>query len=395
MGSSDGAHAWLTRRDVLVAVVTFLIVLLLPDPDRAKGPALAPLPTGVVLVAAIACAALVLRRRQPLAVLAVALAAAVTANLIVGERTLVTLTPMVALLTVAVRGRRAVTVTAWVVTTVALLVAGAATTGLEPDVITAVLWSAVAVAVGDGLASRRAYVAAVRERAERLEREREQESQRRVVEERLRIARELHDVVAHSIAVVSVQAGVASHLLRDRPDAALEALAHVRRAAGAVLDELGGLLDVLRSPEDPTGPIAPAPGLDRLEDLVTSFAPSGLQVRWSVSGQRRPATGGVDLVAYRVVQEALTNAAKHGTGTATLVIRYAERALELEVENPVRAETGSRRPGHGLDGMQERAHAVGGSVRVDPVSNGRFRVSAVLPLPPAVVPSVPDAALAR
>ena len=195
--------------------------------------------------------------------------------------------------------------------------------------------------------------------------------------------------MAHSIAVISVQAGVAAYLLPDQPARAQDALAHVRGAAATVLDELGGLLDVLRSDDEQSAATTPAPGLDRLEDLVASFAPSGLQVRWSVTGQPQPLTSSVDLVAYRVVQEALTNAAKHGTGSAALTVRYGEGSLELEIENAVtRAESGVR-TGHGLLGMQERARAVGGSVLVAPQVNARFRVTIVLPLSVAAVAPEP------
>lgn len=388
MDGTRGALAATTGGDVAVAVAALLIAVLVPDPDRAAGAAFAPLPAPVVLLAVASCAVLLLRRRRPVAVLVVTLAAAVAAQLLVGERTLLTIAPMVALFEVAVHGRRSTTALAATVTTVALLATGWATTGLDPDLLTYLAWSAAVVAAGDGLASRRAYVTSVRERAERLEQDRESDAQRRVIEERLRIARELHDVVAHSIAVISVQAGVASHLLPDRPDAAQQALGHVRHAAGTVLAELGGLLDVLRSPGELTGPTTPAPGLDRLQDLVASFAPSGLRVRWSVSGRPRPATGGVDLVAYRVVQEALTNAAKHGAGTASLTVSYTEQGLELEVDNPLGGGPAGR-PGHGLAGMHERAHAVGGRLEVTPARNGRFRVTAVLPLPPAIAVAEP------
>lgn len=360
------------RRDLGVAVAVLLVAVLVPDPDRAGGPAFAPLPTAAVLLAIVTCAALVLRRRHPWPVLLATLAGAGAATVVTGERTPLVLAPLVALFTVALRGNRTRSVAAGALAFVALAGTQAVATGFSPDLLTNLAWCAVAVAAGDGLASRRAYTAAVSV-------EREQESQRRVVEERLRIARELHDVVAHHIAVVSVQAGVASYLLPGQPEAAQEALGHVRRAAGSVLDELGGLLDVLRQPDEPSL-TAPAPGLDRLEDLVESFAPAGLHVRWSVSGSARSATPGVDVVAYRVVQEALTNAGKHGTGTATLALRYLPELLELEVENPVgRASAG--RSGYGLTGMRERAHAVGGTVTIAPVINGRFRVTVLLPMP--------------
>ncbi len=374
----EGWH--LRTRDLVVAVATLLIAVLAPDPDRAAGPAFAPLPSAAVLLAVATCAGLVLRRRAPWPVLLWTLVGATSTTVLVGERTPLTLSVLVALFTVALRGRRAFSVLAGLLAAASLATGQWYETGLGPDLLTTVVWCALAVAAGDGLAYRRAYVAEVAERAARSEVEREQESRRRVVEERLRIARELHDVVAHNIAVISVQAGVASYLLPGQPAAAQEAIGHVRRAAGSVLDELGGLLDVLRQPDEPST-TAPAPGLDRLEELVTSFAPAGLHVRWSVSGAPRTPTPGVDVVAYRVVQEALTNAGKHGTGSATLAVRYLADTLELDIDNLV-GRTGPPGSGYGLTGMRERAHTVGGTVTVAPVVNGRFRVTVGLPLAP-------------
>jgi signal transduction histidine kinase len=190
-----------------------------------------------------------------------------------------------------------------------------------------------------------------------------------------------------------VQAGVVAHLIDDRPDAAREALGHVRRSSSTVLTELGGMLDVLRQPDEPLDPTDPAPGLDGLDRLIDSFAASGLQVDWQLTGPVRPLPSAVDLVAYRLVQEGLTNAHKHGTGSVRLGVAFGGSDVAIDIVNlsaaaevPLVLEgAGSGRApgGYGLIGMRERARAVGGHVRAAAHSDGTWRVSARLPLPAA------------
>ncbi len=169
--------------------------------------------------------------------------------------------------------------------------------------------------------------------------------------------------MAHHIAVVHVQAGVADHLLDTKPAEAHEAIAHIRRASGSVLDELGGLLDVLRQPDEPITPTAPAPGLSGLTSLIDSFSASGLTVDVKANGVPDAIPPAVELVAYRLVQEGLTNAHKHGSGTATLDFTFEPGALCIDIANPCLGVRLARGAGHGLVGMHERAKAVGGTVR--------------------------------
>jgi signal transduction histidine kinase len=240
----------------------------------------------------------------------------------------------------------------------------------------------MAAAIGEAVRNRRAYVAAIEERVARAERTREEEARRRVAEERLHIARELHDVIAHHIAVINVQAGAAAHLVATRPAAATEALGHVRRASRSVLDELSGLLGVLRRPEesaDDTDDTEPAPGLARLAPLVETFRASGLDLRWTSTGEARPLPATVDLVAYRVVQEALTNAHRHGTGTVLLSVSHTPAELTLEITNPLAAEPRPGGTGLGLIGMRERAGAVGGTIRAGIEPDQRFHVHVTMP----------------
>jgi signal transduction histidine kinase len=232
-------------------------------------------------------------------------------------------------------------------------------------------WTAAATAIGDARRSRRAYIFAVEERARRAEETREEEARRRVAEERLRIARELHDVVAHHIAVINVQAGAAAHVLPTRPEAVGPALAHIRRASDTALKELSAVVGVLRNAE-------PTRGLARLGELLDALAAAGLRVEHTQHGQARELPAVVDLAAYRIVQEALTNAQRHGTGTACLVVTYEPDRVVVEVTNPVGPP--SPGSGYGLVGMRERAAAAGGTVTAG-LDDRQFVVRAELPAP--------------
>ena len=239
-----------------------------------------------------------------------------------------------------------------------------------PEALAGFAWPALALAAADIVRGRRAAMTTAIETA----------SERARVAERLRIARELHDVVAHRIAVVNVQAGVAAHLLRSQPEQAEEALAVVRSSARTVLDELGGILSVLRGPGDGTadGALEPAPLLDSLPALVSSFTDAGLAVTWETTGAPRPLTDAVQLAIYRTVQEALTNAHKHGDGTARFSLIHAADGVTVDIEN----DQGSAAPnsgGFGLIGMRERVTAAGGTLETG--ARGRnFGVHAWFPV---------------
>jgi signal transduction histidine kinase len=238
---------------------------------------------------------------------------------------------------------------------------------------------------GEAVRARRAYVAELRDRVERAEQARDEEARRRVNEERMRIARELHDVVSHTIGVISVQAGVASHLLGRRPDKAAESLAAIRQASDEALGELHAMLGVLRDGDggDGQAPLSPAPGLGELDALVAQAAGAGLEVRVSLEGEPRRLPPAVDLAAYRVVQEALTNVVRHAqAGRAEITVTHADGRVTVEVTDDGRAGrnghgTGS---GQGILGMRERARALGGSLEAGPRPGGGFRVLATLPV---------------
>ena len=242
-----------------------------------------------------------------------------------------------------------------------------------------IAWIGMATAVGDATRSRRAYIAEVEERARRAEESREEEARRRVAEERLRIARELHDVVAHHIAVINVQAGAAAHVLQSRPEQVGPALAHIRRASDTVLKELASVVGVLRNADDGDEATEPTRGLARLSELLDSFAAAGLRVEHRQHGEARELPAVVDLAAYRIVQESLTNAQKHGTGSACLSVSYTPAAVLLDIDNAVASGPSGAGSGYGIVGMRERAAAAGGTVSAAVEAGGRFRVHAELP----------------
>ncbi|GAA2658189.1 sensor histidine kinase [Streptomyces vastus] len=256
----------------------------------------------------------------------------------------------------------------------------------------------VAGVLGHSVRNRRAYLAAVEERARRAEESRDREARRRVAEERVRIARELHDLVAHQITLANAQATVAAHLFDARPEQTRKSLKELVETTGHALDELRATVGLLRQSGDAGGPVEPAPGLSRLPTLLESFRRAGLEVSVHQEGTARPLPPGVDLTAYRIVQEALTNVTKHaGTGSARVRLAFNRDRVTITVADDgggartvSTASTGpsgstalDRPPGYGLIGMRERATAVGGRLWAGRRPEGGFLVSTQLPLPPA------------
>lgn len=222
--------------------------------------------------------------------------------------------------------------------------------------------------------------------AEQAERSRDDEARRRVAEDRVRIARDLHDVVAHQIAVISLNAGVASSSLETRPERAREALTTVRSASRTILADIGGLLTVLRADTDDDdtdrgdGALRPQTGLADLDDLLAGFRAAGLRIDLRGPQHRLALSPAGDHVAYLVLQEALTNAHKHGRGgTATVAVRTEGAAVHLTIVNLTANDTSDPlRAGHGLLGLQERIAAVGGAVHFGS-EGGVFSLEAWIP----------------
>jgi signal transduction histidine kinase len=365
--------------DALLAATIYALAILVPLRHRMEE---GPLTWRTFVFGGLMCAPLVFRRRHPRTVMVAVVAAMAMYVGFSGPRGALVLAPMIAIYTVAANLPRRDTV--WLSTGAAVVLASAALLAgrwwwgaMVAGQVTQVL---LAVAIGEAVRERRAHVAALEERAERAERTREEEARRRVVEERLRIARDLHDVLAHHIAVINVQAGVVAQILESEPEQARESLAHIRRAGRSALEELRATVGLLRQSDSPgRAPREPVPGLDRLPELIASFEASGLEVHPVVDGPARELPAAIDLTAYRIAQEALTNVGKHAPGVpATLHLRYGLDGLTLEVTNPAEGVTAAE-PGHGMLGMRERALAVGGSFDAGPGPEG-FRVRATLPV---------------
>ncbi|HSA49374.1 MAG TPA: histidine kinase [Yinghuangia sp.] len=239
----------------------------------------------------------------------------------------------------------------------------------------------IAWVLGDSMRTRRAYYAELEDRAARLERERDAHAEVAAAAERARIARELHDVVAHNVSVMVVQADGAAYAIGTSPDRAREALTTISTTGREALAEMRRLLGVLRSDAD-RGPYAPQPGVDQLGDLVDRVRDAGLSVDLRVTGVPVELPKGVALASYRIVQEALTNTRKHAgpTATASVVIGYGEDALDMVVTDDGRgADAPGDGMGHGLVGMRERVAMLGGRLETGPADEGGWRVHAVLP----------------
>jgi signal transduction histidine kinase len=254
------------------------------------------------------------------------------------------------------------------------------------------------VALGTITRMGREYVALLKSRAENAERTREQEARSRVAEERMRIARDLHDVVAHHLALANAQAGTAAHIARTDPNRARELLNELTSTTSAALRELKATVGLLRQPDDTEAPTSPTPGLAQLPELAESFASTGLLVEIEAVGTPRPLDPGVDLTAYRIVQEALTNVTKHAaTEKAHVQLAYTDDRITVSVTDEATARrprtpaatapaisatsaSASASSGFGLIGMRERAVSVGGLLRAGRRPEGGFQVAAELPL---------------
>src|SRR5215213_4489755 len=245
---------------------------------------------------------------------------------------------------------------------------------------------AVAWMLGHFVGDRQVYAAQLEERTAELEQAREELARRAVVEERLRLARELHDVVAHAMSVIAVQSGVGAHVAASRPQEVGKALAAIEATSRAALEELRRLLGVLRQDSEPQASLTPVPGLADLDSLLAEVAKVGLAVRLRVEGTPSPLPPGVDLSAYRIVQEALTNVVKHaGPARAQVTIGYGDREVTVEIVDNGRGmaaptDNGRAELGHGLIGMRERVQMFDGELQAGPRPGGGFRVAARLPL---------------
>ena len=259
--------------------------------------------------------------------------------------------------------------------------AGSSTNGHSDFAFTSVVVTAGWL-VGRGMHGRVTQTAALAERTQRLALEAEAERASAIAEERRRIARDLHDVIAHSVSVMVVQAGAAEDLLDRDPAGVREPIRAVQETGRGALVEISRLLGLLREDGAELG-LAPQPRLDELPELVEQTEAAGLPVGLRIEGTPRPLPLGVDLSVYRIAQEALTNARKHSAGArAHVLLRYGDDTVELAVENDGVASANGHSGGHGLIGMRERVAVFGGTLEAGPSPAGGFRVVARLPLQP-------------
>ena len=327
--------------------------------------------------------ALLARRRWPVAALAVCLAVALGYSLAgYYPRGLVFPAVVVGFSAVMMAGQRRL---GWlsIFGGYLLFVVLVPATGVQPA--PSLAWAAGIAAWMLLLAAVAEIVRIQKERSAQAAAARSEQARRAASEERLRIARELHDVLAHNLSLINVQAGVALHLIDERPEQTRAALSAIKHASKEGLGELRSVLDVLRAPDEPAPrvPEAPADRLDRLELLITRMRDAGLPVSCRVEGSPRVLPAGVERAAYRIVQEALTNVVRHAAGApAAVQLAYHERELVIQVDNDSGGTfgNGSSPGGNGIPGMRERAAALGGILEAGPTRQGGFRVRAKLPL---------------
>jgi signal transduction histidine kinase len=337
-------------------------------------------PGWAVALTLLATLPIALRRRYPLPVLVVTLPAALATDVLYDNFQFAG--SLVALYTVAAYTGRPGSIGVGVGTALALPVTqfDAGGLGLAESATIYVIYAAAWI-LGDRIGARRAYLRELEERAVRHEREREEHARRAAGEEQARIARELHDIIAHNVSVMTVQAAAAGDAFESQPGKVREALASIESTGREALTELRRLLGSVR-PGDSPGTFAPQPGLALLDDLIEQMRATGIAVELTVEGSPRELSPGVDLSAYRIVQEALTNTLKHAEAShAKVLVRYGDGTLDVEVVDDGRGATwdGATR-GHGIIGMRERVALVGGKLEVGRAANGGFSIHARIPL---------------
>jgi signal transduction histidine kinase len=339
-----------------------------------------------VLLTAFASLPLIAWRRSPLAVFVVT-GVASTVLRGIAEPAGPPLGPTVAVYLVAFAGDGSRARTRLTLAVVGImLVAHLAATGLSQDAFPGVetlfgvlTWGGAWLA-GDRTRLRRERMIELEERALRAEREAERERLLAAAEERGRIARDLHDSAGHAMNVILVHAGMGRLQSERDPERAREAFATIEEVARETVGEIDQMVRVLREDSPPPGEVEPPPGLAALDGLVERHRAAGLRVTTTISGDRRPLPPGVDRGAYRILQEALTNAARHGDGSAAVELAFGPGVLDVTVANPIGPDRTARAAGggHGVIGMRERAALLGGSLNVD-ARNGSFELHAHLP----------------
>jgi signal transduction histidine kinase len=396
-------YAWLRRHQILVDSALAGVLALFAAGQMLADPVL-QVPMTAALVVPVA-----FRRKIPVTAYAIAQAVALW-QIATNELPLGVLAVLVLLYTVAAYRPRRVSVTVLCVSlagsgAVGLMFFSTLPAGLQLSsrlFVAGVMFGGSALTawvLGDSMRYRRGYYAALEDRAARLEAERDAQSKVAAAAERARIARELHDVIAHHVSVMVVQADGAAYALRSDPQTTETALHAISRTGRQALNEMRNLLGVLRTDGD-RAQLAPVPGLGELRELLDQARAAGLAVTYTLSGTPRDLPEGAELAAYRVVQESLTNTRKHAglAASAAVTLRYQPDGLTVEVTDDGLASPAPGSGGHGLAGMRERIEMYGGTVQAGPLEGGGFRVVARLPCPhtagrssgpPATAPALP------
>jgi signal transduction histidine kinase len=377
-------YAWLSRHPMLVdSVLAFFLGVLGLGAALKLDPALR-----LALVVAITVP-VAFRRRYPVQAFAISGCALAVDLLSGGGPGGSLLATLVLLYTLAAYCPRRVSVPgllvsvagAWAVVVVRV---GSSVGGLNLVLLALVVSSGTALVawvLGDSMRYRRAYLKSLEDRAARLERERGTQAQIAAAAERARIARELHDVIAHNVSVMVVQADGAGYALRTEPERASQALAAIAQTGRQALAEMRRLLGVLRSGDDQAG-LTPVPGLEQIRELLDQAREAGMSVSLTLYGAPRPLSEGAELAAYRVVQESLTNTRKHGglAAAARVTLSYEpDRLLLRMTDDGLGAAAAPDGSGHGLTGMRERIEMYGGTVQAGPLPDGGYQVTARLP----------------
>ncbi|RJL36248.1 sensor histidine kinase [Bailinhaonella thermotolerans] len=367
--------------------VAGLLVFAVPEiPGSASDPL-------TVLLVAACCASVAFRRRWPFTLTCVT--SLIVAGLEVGgrESSLSVVAVVILFYTLTAYRGLALSLAGMAVAAGACL-AGAALTedSVDPGaILVALLVLFITWLIGRGVRLRRAYFAELEDRAERLERARDADTRAARVEERSRIARELHDVVAHHVSVMTVQAAAARKVLAANPEAASAALSAIEDMGRTAMAEMRNIVGVLRTEDESrpgTAERGPQPGMHEVSQLVQQTREAGMRTQLSIEGERRDLPPGIDLAAFRLTQEALTNSLRHAgpDARAWVTVRYGDHELEIHVEDDGRGAAaglrGDGRPGHGLVGIRERVALYGGSLRIGPRQGGGFEVRARFPLSP-------------
>jgi signal transduction histidine kinase len=386
---------------IALAVTAFCLVVTIAIAQDSTDPFNA---WTVVLILVIG-GSLAFRSRAPEAALAVSVAGLAIYSAAHYAGGPIYLVPLFSIATIASLGDRRRTIYATSGTMLAFVAVGAATDGIGhlAYLLAYAGWLAGAVFLGSTYHNRRALRLQLEQRARDLEESQEEEARRRVAEERLRIARDLHDVIAHGVAAIHLQAGAALYVIERQPDVAAPALETIKDLSKQTLDELRATVGVLRADAidgEGAAPRAPTPGIRQLDDLVEQARQAGLSVELQIDPAVDAVPAAVDVAAYRIVQESLTNVMRHAgpNAHAVVVVNEGNGGLAVEVTDDGlgAAANGADPPGHGLAGMRERAATVGGVVAAGPRPGGGFRVEARLPTAPTgpmAAPSPPAEAV--